>query len=156
MNWFECNVLYETLGGEDGLLKKENKLFLVDALMFAEVEKRVIEEVTPYNSGEIVIGKIRKVKFAEIIDSAIGDRWFKAKIALISVDFDEKKQVEVEKKVSAFYLVKAENLKQSIENLIEFHKTTQSDYVIVSVLETQIEDVLHYQPADVAENGETE
>ena len=156
MNWFECNVLYETLGGEDGLLKKENKLFLVDALMFAEVENRVIEEVTPFNSGEIVIGKIRKVKFAEIIDSELGDRWYKAKITFISVEFDEKKQKEIEKKVSAFYLVKAENLQQSVENLIEFHKTTQSEYTIVSVVETLIEDVLYYQPAQVKEYIKTE
>ena len=155
MNWFECNVLYETLGGEDGLLKKENKLFLVDALMFAEVENRVIEEVMPFNSGEIVIGKIRKVKFAEIIDSELGDRWYKAKITFISVEFDEKKQKEIEKKVSAFYLVKAENLQQSVENLIEFHKTTQSEYTIVSVTETLIEDVLYYQPAQVKEYIET-
>lgn len=121
---------------------------MVDALMFAEVENRVIKEVTPYNSGEIVIGKIRKMKFAEIIDNSIGDRWFKAKITFFSVEFDEKKQTEVEKKVSAFYLVKAENLKQAIENLIEFHKTTQSDYTIASVVEMLIEDVLYYQPAE--------
>lgn len=148
MNWFECNVSYETLGGEDGMLKKENKLFLVDAVMFADAEDRVINEVSPFNSGELVIVKIRKVKFAEIIDSEVGDRWFKAKITFISVEFDEKKQKEIEKKVSAFYLVKAENLQQSIENLITFHKTTQSDYTIVSVVETLIEDVLHHQPKE--------
>ena len=152
MNWFECNVLYETLGGEDGMLKKENKLFLVDAIMFADAETCVINEVAPFNSGELVIGKIRKVKFAEIVDNEIGDRWFKAKITFVSVDFDEKKQKEVEKKVSAFYLIKAENLQQSIENLMIFHKTTQSDYTIVSVAETLIEDVLHYQPKNVPEN----
>jgi hypothetical protein len=147
MNWFECNVSYEILGGEEGI-KKESKLFLVDALTFAEVENRVIAEVEPFNSGEIIVGKIRKVKFAEIVDNESGDRWFKCKISFFIVEFDEKKQKEVEKKSSAFYLVKALTLLEAVENLIEFHKTTQSDYTIVSTAETLIEDVLKYQPEE--------
>ncbi|MDR2684340.1 MAG: DUF4494 domain-containing protein [Prevotellaceae bacterium] len=155
MNWFECNISYETLGGEEGI-KKENKLFLVDALTFAEVENRVIDEVAPFNSGEMAVGKIRKVKIAEVVDNEVGDRWFKAKITFVSIIFDEKKQKEIEKKVSAFYIIKAENLHQSIENLVEHHKTTQSDYTIASVAETLIEDILRYQPPENQKVDENE
>ncbi|MDR1543370.1 MAG: DUF4494 domain-containing protein [Prevotellaceae bacterium] len=156
MNWFECNVSYETLGGEDGLLKKENKLFLVDALTFSEVENRVIDEVAPFNSGELTIGKIRKVKIAEVIDNEVGDRWYKCKMIFTAVVTDEKTQKEVEKKTSLFYLVKASILQEAIENLLDFMKTSASDFTVASVVETLIEDILNYQPSVKNEEEEDE
>ncbi|MDR0829584.1 MAG: DUF4494 domain-containing protein [Prevotellaceae bacterium] len=144
MNWFECGVSYQSLGGETGL-KTEKKVFLVDAISFAEAENIVSEYNIPFNSGEFKVEKIRVAKIAEIIDNGTGDRWYKGKITFLSVVVDEKKGKEVEKKVSLFYLVKAEKLQDAVENLIEFHKTTQSDYTIVSVTETLIEEVLKYQ-----------
>ena len=44
--WFECKVKYEKTM-ENGLVKKVNEPYLVDALNFTEAERRIIEEITP-------------------------------------------------------------------------------------------------------------
>lgn len=45
-NWFECKVAYRKIM-ENGIEKKVNDTFLVDALTFTEAESRIIEEITP-------------------------------------------------------------------------------------------------------------
>ena len=52
--WFECKVRYEkTL--ENGLVKKVTEPYLVDALSFTEAERRFIEEIEPFMSGEFQV-----------------------------------------------------------------------------------------------------
>ena len=46
-NWFECKVKYDKMM-ENGLLKKVNEPYLVDALSFTEAEARIIKEMTFY------------------------------------------------------------------------------------------------------------
>ena len=42
--WFECKIRYEKVT-EDGLQKKVNENYVVDALSFSEAETRVTEEM---------------------------------------------------------------------------------------------------------------
>jgi len=49
--WFECKVRYDKMM-ENGTVKKVNEPYLVDALSFTEAEARIIEEMTPFISGE--------------------------------------------------------------------------------------------------------
>ena len=56
--WFECKVRYEkTL--ENGLVKKVTEPYLVDALSFTEAERRFIEEIEPFMSGEFQASDLR-------------------------------------------------------------------------------------------------
>ena len=64
-NWFECKVSYEKIM-EDGKQKKVTEPYLVDALSFTEAEARIIEELTPFISGEFVIKDIKRAKLSEI------------------------------------------------------------------------------------------
>ena len=57
-NWFECKVSYEKIM-EDGKQKKVTEPYLVDALSFTEAEARIIEELTPFISGEMATASIR-------------------------------------------------------------------------------------------------
>ena len=43
--WFECKISYEKTM-EDGLQKKVNENYTVDALSFTEAEKRIMEEMS--------------------------------------------------------------------------------------------------------------
>ena len=63
-NWFECKVRYEKLL-ENGMQKMVTEPYLVDALSFTEAEARIIQEITPYMSGEFTISNIKRVKYAE-------------------------------------------------------------------------------------------
>ena len=50
--WFECKIRYEKTM-ENGMQKKVTEPYLVDALSFTEAEARIIEEMTPFITGEI-------------------------------------------------------------------------------------------------------
>ena len=59
--WFECKVRFDkTL--ETGLIKKVTETYMVDALSFTEAERRFIEEMTPYISGEFIVTDIKRAK----------------------------------------------------------------------------------------------
>ena len=90
--WFECKIRYEKVM-EDGLQKKVNENYVVDALSFSEAEKRIIEEMSSYISGEFEVADIKKAAYKEIFftDDNIADKWYKAKLQFITIDEKEMK-----------------------------------------------------------------
>ena len=55
--WFECKIRYEKTM-ENGMQKKVTEPYLVDALSFTEAEARIIEEMTPFITGEFTVSAI--------------------------------------------------------------------------------------------------
>ena len=95
-NWFECKVAYRKIM-ENGIEKKVNDTFLVDALSFTEAESRIIEEITPFISGEFSVSAVKRTKIAEIFWDDSADKWYLAKVAFITIDektAQEKKSLE--------------------------------------------------------------
>ena len=140
-NWFECKVKYEkTL--DTGVIKTVTEPYLVDALSFTEAENRFIEQLKPYISGEFSVTDIKRAKIAEMFDSEMDsdDRWYKAKVAFVTMD--EKKGVE--KRSYQTMLVKAGTLRGALKNLEDGMKGTMSDWEVVSLADTPILDVFHY------------
>ncbi|MEG1999540.1 MAG: DUF4494 family protein, partial [Bacteroidales bacterium] len=64
-NWFECKVKYDKIM-EDGMQKTVSEPYMVDALSFTEAEARIIEEITPYISGEFTVANIRRMKLTDM------------------------------------------------------------------------------------------
>ena len=62
--------------------KKVNRTYLVDALSFTEAEARIIEEMTPFISGEFTVSDIKRANYSELFPSEeeAADRWFKCKL----------------------------------------------------------------------------
>lgn len=58
-NWFKCSIRYEKTM-ENGMNKKVLEPYLVDAMSFTEAEARIIEEMTPYISGEMMVADISR------------------------------------------------------------------------------------------------
>lgn len=141
-NWFECKIRYEKTM-ENGLVKKVTEPYLVDALSFTEAEKRIIEEMTPFISGEFTVSDIKRANYSELFTSseAEADRWFKCKLFFITLD--EKNGTE--KKTSTQILVQAADLRDSVKKLDEGMKGTLADYVISSIAETAIMDIYPYK-----------
>ena len=139
--WFECKIAYEKVG-EDGLQKKVNEGYVVDALSFTEAEKRIMEEMSSYISGEFTIKDIKIAPYKEIFfsDEELADKWYKAKLQFITID----EKTEKEKRSSVTYLVQAGSLKGAVANVESVMGTTMIDYVIASVAETQLMDVFEY------------
>lgn len=135
-NWFECKVRYDKLQ-ENGAVKKVNEPYLVDALSFTEAEARIIEEQTPFISGDFSVSAVKRTKISEIFWNEGGDRWYLVKVAFITID----ERSGAEKRTATLILVQASNFKEALENFIEGMKGTMADYEIVSITETPLMDV---------------
>lgn len=139
--WFECKIRYEKVM-EDGLQKKVNENYVVDALSFSEAETRITEEMSAYISGEFEVADIKKAAFKEVFftDDNIADKWYKAKLQFITID----EKTEKEKRSTVTYLVQAGSMNGAMKNIDEVMGGTMIDYVVASVAETIIMDVYEY------------
>ena len=136
--WFECKVKYDKTT-EDGLIKTTTETYLVDAISFTEAEKRFIEEIEPFMSGEFVVTDIKRARLAEVLESEdlTDDKWFKARVAYITLD--EKKGTE--KRAVQSTLIQAKDFRVALKNLDKAMQGTLGDWEIVSITETKIMDI---------------
>lgn len=141
MNYFEVKVKYEKVQ-EDGKEKKVTESYLVDALSFTECEKRIIEEMKLFISGEFEVYSIARTKYEDIIeietDSNIS--WYKTKLVFTSMDDNGKEKQEIH-----YMLVEGTNIDNAKDNLDEFMKTAMADFKVVTISETPIMDIYKYQ-----------
>ena len=131
---------------EDGLQKKVTEAYVVDALSFTEAEKRIMEEMSSYISGEFEVNDIKRATYKEIFfsDDATADRWYKAKLQFITID----EKTEKEKRSNVNYLVQAGTLNGAVKNIDEVMSGSIIDYAIAAVAETTLMDVFEYRKAE--------
>ena len=139
--WFECKIRYEKMM-ENGMIQKVTEPYLVDALSFTEAEARIIEEVTPFITGEFTVSDIKRANYSELFvsDEEAADRWFKCRLFFITLD----EKSGAEKKTASFVLVQAADLRDAVRKLDEGMTDTIADYQIGAVTETTIVDVYPY------------
>lgn len=135
-NWFECKVRYDKVQ-DNGSVKKVNEPYLVDAFSFTEAEARIIEEQTPFISGDFSVSAVKRTKISEIFYDEGGDRWYMVKVAFMTID----EKSGVEKKTNTFILVQATDFRNAVENFTKGMADTMADYEIVSIAETPLMDV---------------
>ncbi len=134
--WFECKVRYEKMM-ENGMVKKVNEPYLVDALTFTEAEARIMEQMKPFISGEYSISSEKKTKIAEIFFNEGGDRYYQVKVNFVTLD----ERSGTEKKTASLILVQASDFEEALRNFQEGMKGTMADFEIASITETMIMDV---------------
>ena len=151
--WFECRIRYEKTM-EDGMQKKVTENYVVDALSFSEAEERITEEMSSYVSGEFDVADIKIAPYGEIFfaDSDNADRWYKAKLAFITLD----EKTQKEKRSTVNYLVNAGSLNGAVKSIDEIMSQSMVDYVIVSVNETTLMDVFEYKKKEKNDKPEYE
>ena len=135
-NWYECRVKFEKVL-ENGVQKKVTEVYLVDAMSFTEAENRIIEEMTPYISGEFEVTAVKKDRISEMFIDPEGDKWYRAKVMFITLD----EKSGAEKKSASIMLVQAKDFQTAIKNLEDGMKGTMSDWEINTISETVIMDV---------------
>ena len=148
--WFEGKIRYEKVA-ENGMNKKVTEPYLVDALSFTEAEARLIEEVTPFITGEFTVTDIKRANYSEIFpsDEEGAGIWYKCKLYFITID----EKSGAEKKTATNILVQAADLRDAVKKLDEGMKGTMADYQIALVSETPLMDVYPYsaEPNDKPE-----
>ena len=134
--WFECKVKYDKLA-ENGQQKTVTEPYLVDALSVTEAEARIIEEITPFISGDFKVTAVKRTNTAEIFWDESGDRWYRVKVNFITID----EKTAVEKKTANYIMVQAADFKKAFDNFMAGMKGTMSDFEVASITETAIMDV---------------
>ena len=150
--YFEVKIQYQQMQ-EDGREKKVTEQYVVESLSFAEAENRIIEEMTPYISGEFDVVSEKIAAYSEIIlsDKSDDDKWFISKVGFITID----EKTAKEKKQTFRYLVQAETSEIALDYTKEMLSHGMSDYSIDSVQDTPTIDVFLYESKkDVVENPE--
>lgn len=104
-----------------------------------------------YISGEFEVADIDKASFKEIFfsDSETADKWYKAKLAFITID----EKTDKEKRSTVNYLVQAASLNGAVKNIDEVMGGTMIDYVQCNVSETPIMDVFEYVSKEKKEDS---
>lgn len=148
-NWFECKARFDKMM-ENGALKKVTEPYMVDALSFTEAEARIIEELTPFVSGEFSVSAVKKTKISEIFWDDSADKWYLVKVAFITID----EKTAAEKKSISQILVAASDFKGAYDNFMDGMKGTMADFDIVSINETPIMDVYKAKLASTTPTAE--
>lgn len=145
-NWFECKVRYDKTM-ENGAIKKVNEPYLVDALSFTEAEARIIDEMTPFISGDFSVSAVKRTKIAEIFWDDSADKWYLVKVAFIQID----EKTAAEKKSTSLILVAANDFRGALDAFMEGMKGSMADFEITSIAETPLMDVYRMKVIDKAE-----
>ena len=112
--WFETKVKYDKTMLDTGAIKSVTEPYLVDALSFTEAEARITKEMEPFVSGELTVTAVRKVRFEDVLYHEGGDRWYKVKINMITID----EKTGAEKRSASFSLVQASEFKLALDYLV--------------------------------------
>lgn len=134
--WIKTSVRFDKTM-ENGAIKRVTEPYLVDALSFTEAEARIIEEVTPFISGEFTVSAVNKSKVSEIFWDESGDRWYQVKAAFITIN----EKTGAEKRNKTTFMVQASDFKGAYDNFMQGMKGTMADFEIISIAETAIMDV---------------
>ena len=131
--YFEVKIQYQKMQ-DDGKEKKVTEQYVVEALSFTEAESRIVEEMTPYVSGEFDVVSEKIAPFNEIFisDRTDDDKWFISKVGFITLD----ERTAKEKKQTFRYLVQAETSEKAMDYTKEMLSEVMSDYSIDAVQDT--------------------
>ncbi len=135
--WFETKVKYDKTMLDTGAIKSVTEPYLVDALSFTEAEARITKEMEPFVSGELTVTAVRKVRFVDVLYHEGGDRWYKVKINMITID----EKTGAEKRSASFSLVQASEFKLALDYFLEAMKSVLFDFEIVNITEMAYIDV---------------
>ena len=150
--YYEVKIQYHKMQ-EDGKEKKVTEQYVVEALTFTEAESRIIEEMTPYISGEFDVVSEKIAPYNEILlsDRTDDDKWFISKVGFITLD----ERTDKEKKQTFRYLVQAATSELALDYTKEMFSHGMSDYSIEAVQDTPTLDVFLYEvKKDVVETPE--
>ncbi|NIJ45203.1 hypothetical protein FHR24_001642 [Wenyingzhuangia heitensis] len=152
--WYEVKVKYSKIDDNEKI-KTFNQPYLFDALTFTEAEARATEEMGKYLSEGFKITNIKVANFSEIFPSEHGDRWFKCKVSLVTLDEDK----GLERRTNTYVLVQANDVKDAYEYLLEQFADSVSDFSIPSITESPIIDIFPFfdgEEEPIAEPVKTE
>ncbi|MGV8091128.1 MAG: DUF4494 domain-containing protein [Mangrovibacterium sp.] len=137
--WFEVKVKYIKVD-QDGRERKVSESYLVDAVSFTDAEARIIQQMQQMIRGEFQVDHIKKSNIIEIFPAESGEYWYKARIAIVTID----EKAGKEKKINNYFLVAADDFKEAFQRLEEGLSYILVPYQTTSMSLSSIVDVFPY------------
>jgi len=138
--WFECKIRF-TKTDQNGSERIVAENYMIDAVTFTDAEARITLQMRERVKGEFSVEDIKKSKLSEVFAYDSGEWWFRAAINLVTVDEEAGK----EKKIKAYYLLNADDMKGALQRLEESLGFLVIPYVVTSPSVSQIADVFPYE-----------
>ena len=133
MIFYEIKISYTRQTGEDNPAAVK-ETYMVEGLTCADVENRLVEEIKPLISGEWEVKTCKQVQFYDLIPSPEGDRWYKARVEMITIEDSGK-----EKRKAVSIYVQASNITDANKTLQ--HALNNVDCEVVSITRSPILEV---------------
>jgi hypothetical protein len=133
MIFYELKISYTRQTGEDNP-KAVKETYLVEGLTAADVEARLLGEIQKYISGEWETKSCKQVQFYDLIPNPEGDRWYKARVEMITIEDSGK-----EKRKAVSIYVQASNITDANKTLQ--HALNNVDCEVVSITRSPILEV---------------
>ena len=137
-SWYECKFKYNREDQNGGVITI-SETYLVDAVSFTDAEARIYQEVGS-NFREFALLKVAKYPLHELIHNEQGLKWYKAKVAITSLD----EKAGKEKKLKQTIIVSGNNIKEAYESIEEVFSSSISDYEILDIVTTGIVEILPF------------
>ena len=137
--WFEVKVRYEQTQ-EDGMNKMVTETYVYKAEDFGEAYDKATKDMSTSISGEFEITAMKIAQYKEIItqDERTEEKYYRVKVNLIILD----EKTQKEKKIACYYLVNADSVEKARKYTDTALSKTMADFIIVSVQEAMIIDVI--------------
>lgn len=133
MLFYEIKINYVRQTGEDQP-RNEKETYLVEGLTCADAEKRLMDEIKPFIFGDCEVPSCKKVQLYDVIQSTGGDRWYKARVEVINIDYDG-----AESRKAVPVLIKDKTIRDALQHLQEY--LSDLDCEVVSITRSPILDV---------------
>lgn len=117
---------------EKGEQKKVSEKYLVDALTCTEAIELTTSEVQPTSSGEFEITEVKKTPIEEVLGNLEAEKFFLAKINLITVD----ERTAKEKKTTVQWLIGADDYDIAKAEVTDEIKKSMADIEINGITES--------------------
>ena len=134
MIFYEIKVKYDHQVTEDTKAANKPETYLVEGITCADVEKRLMDELKPFISGEWEVKSCKLSQFYDLIPSPEGDRWYKARVEMITIEDNGK-----EKRKAVTIYLQASNITEANKSL---HQSVSNlDCEVISITRSPILEV---------------
>ena len=143
-NWYKFRVKYGKQL-DNGKTKKVSEEYLVDAESFTETEKRAAKAASKlFETRSFDITAISREPISEIIrneDNDEDNRWYKAVVAFVT----ENEETGEKKYSPQNIYVQATDTTDADSRLRDHMRNSMEEWVVKSIAETKVLDVLSYE-----------
>ena len=133
MIFYEIKINYTRQTGEDNPASV-NEIYFVEGLTIADVEERLLGEIQRYISGEWETKSCKQVQIYDYIANPTADKWYKARVELITLDNDK----ETRKAVNVY--AQADSINEATKAV---HQAMgNDDFEVASIARTKLIDII--------------